>query len=124
VNPLKTNSHTAAVETPESRRRSQRVMLRVGLILHFEEKGKKQAVEVHTLVVNTHGAMICASRSFEAETKLDIEHKHTNEHRSARVTRQPQSSPEGYLVPVEFDDAEGDFWHISFPPANWKPLES
>ena len=124
MNPLKTSSPGAAVETPESRRRSQRVMLRVGLILHFEEKGKKHAVEVHTLVVNTHGAMICAPRSFEAETKLEIEHKHTNERRAARVTRQPQSSPEGYLVPVEFGDTEGDFWHISFPPANWKPLES
>lgn len=99
-------------------------MLRIGVNLHFTEKGKQVSFEAHTLVVNSHGAMICASRNVAADTLLEIEHRGTQERRAARVTRQPQSSPEGFLVPVEFDTSEGDFWHISFPPSNWKPLES
>lgn len=100
------------------------MMLRVGVNLHLTEKGKKISIEAHTLVVNAHGAMICSPQIVAAETLLEIEHRATKERRAARVTRQPQSSPEGFLVPVEFDASEGDFWHISFPPSNWKPLES
>jgi len=99
-------------------------MLRVGLIIHFMDKGKMQALEAYTLVVNSHGAMICAPRNFEAETTMEVEHKHTNERRRARVTRAPQSSPDGFLVPVSFDESDGDFWHIAFPPSDWKPPES
>lgn len=125
MNPLKPSpSHGAAVESAESRRRSQRVMLRVGVILHCDEKGKSTAIDAHTLVVNAHGAMICSPKNMPGDTWIEVEHKSTQERRKARVTRQPQSSPEGFLVPVEFEATDGDFWHISFPPSDWKPLES
>jgi hypothetical protein len=107
----------------EERRRSQRVMLRVPVNVYLTLAGKPVTIEAHTLVVNSHGAMLCLAQHLGIDTRMEVEHKGTKERRSGRVTRQPQTSPEGYLVPVEFDDPSGDFWHVSFPPADWKPLE-
>jgi hypothetical protein len=44
--------------------------------------------------------------------------------KTARVVRQPQGSPEGFLIPVEFETPSHDFWHISFPPSDWNPADS
>ncbi len=67
--------------------------------------------------------MICAVAELGADARCEIEHKMTKERQSVRVTRQPKGSPEGYLIPVEFEAPTADFWHISFPPSDWKPLD-
>jgi hypothetical protein len=106
----------------EDRRRSQRVMLKVAVTLHLSINDKPTTLDAHTLVVNTHGAMLCVQQNLAADTHLELEHNRSQERRRARVTRKPQSSPDGWLVPVEFEEESRDFWHVSFPPANWKPL--
>ncbi len=108
----------------EERRRSQRVILRVPVVIHVDLGGKGESIPGSTVGVNSHGAMLCAARSLPAETRLEVEHKLSHERKAGRVVRQPQGSPEGFLIPVEFDTPSGDFWHISFPPADWKPVES
>lgn len=125
MTPTKQTSNQPVQKAPrgEERRRSQRVMLRVPVRAHLTAQGKPLIIEAHTLVVNSHGAMLCLAQNLEVNTRMEVEHKGTKERRWGRVTRQPQASPEGYLVPVEFDDPSGDFWHVSFPPADWKPLE-
>jgi hypothetical protein len=105
----------------EDRRRSQRVMLKVAVTLYLSINDRPEKIEAHTLVVNTHGAMLCVQQNLASETHLELEHNRSKERRRARVTRKPQSSPDGWLIPVEFEEAAGDFWHVSFPPANWKP---
>lgn len=105
----------------EDRRRSQRVMLKVSVALHLKQGDKVTTIDAHTLVVNTHGAMLCVPQNVTAESHLELEHKRTKERKRVRVTRKPQSSPEGWLVPVEFEEHAEDFWHVSFPPPNWKP---
>lgn len=107
----------------EERRRSQRVILRVPVVIHVVLNGKPEKLPASTVGVNTHGAMLCAARSLPAGTPLEVEHKITREKKAGRVTRQPQGSPEGFLIPVELDAPSDDFWHISFPPADWKPVE-
>lgn len=113
-----------AVAAGEDRRRSQRVMLRVSVLLHFQSEGKPASLEAHTVAVNIHGAMVCASRTFPAGARVEIEHKVSRERMPGRVTRQPQNTAEGFLIPVEFDIASADFWHISFPPSDWKPPDA
>ena len=108
----------------EGRRRSQRVIVRVSLVLHHAAEGKPESIPAYTVSVNVHGAMICAAVSLPAEARCEIEHKITRERKSVRVTRQPQGSPEGFLTPVEFETPSADFWRISFPPPGWKPLDS
>jgi len=113
---------TSVVAT-DDRRRSQRVMMRVGVVVRYTLNGKEMSLQAHTVAVNIHGAMICVAESIPAETALDVEHKMTKERIAGRVTRQAQHSPDGYLIPVEFVSPSSNFWRISFPPSDWKPID-
>ncbi len=107
----------------EERRRSQRVMIRMPVTLHLTAAGKEHRVQAMTVAVNDHGAMLLCVRNFEAEQKFEIQNDRTRERTKCRVTRPPRETPEGYLIPVEFETSLASFWHISFPPAGWKPVE-
>ncbi len=52
-----------------------------------------------------------------------IVNERTRGRASARVTRAPRQSAEGFLIPVEFEKPFPTFWQISFPPSNWKPTD-
>ena len=114
---------TSVVAT-DDRRRSQRVMMRVAVVVRYSQDGKEVSQQAHTVAVNIHGAMICAAQNIPADTALDLEHKMTRERIAGRVTRQAQQSPEGFLIPVEFVSPSNNFWRISFPPSDWKPTDA
>lgn len=113
---------TSVVAT-DDRRRSQRVMMRVAVVVRYSVNGKEVSQQAHTVAVNVHGAMICAAESIPADTPLDVQHRMTRERIAGRITRQAQSSPEGFLIPVEFVTPSTNFWRISFPPSDWKPID-
>jgi hypothetical protein len=113
----------ASVVATDDRRRSQRVMMRVAVVIQFTLNGKAVSLTAHTVAVNIHGAMICAAQNIPADTVLELEHKMTKERIAGRVTRQAQNSPDGFLIPVEFAAASTNFWRISFPPSDWKPID-
>jgi hypothetical protein len=115
--------HAGATLTGEEKRRSQRVILRVPVILRITVAGKIVTVPAHTVSVNDHGAMLLCKRSFDAQIVVEMENDRTNEKIQCRVTRTPLENAEGYLVPVEFSKAAPQFWRISFPPRDWKPGE-
>ena len=98
-------------------------MMRVGVVVRYSLNGKEMSLRAHTVAVDIHGAMICAPEKIPADTALDVEHKMTREHIAGRVTRQAQHSPDGYLIPVEFVSPSSNFWRISFPPSDWKPID-
>jgi hypothetical protein len=108
----------------EERRRSQRVMVRVPVTLLVKGGSQTLRISAHTVEVNTHGAMVLSSRSFEAETQMELENGRTNETVRCRVTRAPRESSEGFLIPLEFIAPSSNFWQITFPPANWKAPEN
>jgi hypothetical protein len=112
----------AAVLPGEERRRSQRVVIRVPVILHFTPAKPGKPFTAYTVVVNDHGAMLICERTFEAETRFELENAHTHQRTACRVTRPPRHSPEGYFIPVEFSKPAPGFWAISFPPWDWKPF--
>jgi hypothetical protein len=108
----------------EERRRSQRVVIRVPLtLIHVTAVGGKDTVRATTVSVNDHGAMILCPRSIPALTIVEIQNDRTQEKQKCRITRAPIESAEGYLIPLEFSSAAPDYWRISFPPTNWKPVE-
>jgi hypothetical protein len=113
----------SSVVATDDRRRSQRVMMRVGVVVRYSLSGKEVSLQAHTVAVNIHGAMICTAESIPAGTPLDLEHKMTRERIAGRVTRQAQTAPEGFLIPVEFVSPSSNFWRISFPPSDWKPID-
>jgi hypothetical protein len=107
----------------EERRRSQRVMVRIPVTLKIIVAGKTVTVNAATVSVNDHGAMLLCTRSFTAETMLEVQNDRTSEKMNCRVTRTPIENSDGYLIPLEFATPSPAFWRISFPPRDWKPGE-
>lgn len=107
----------------EERRRSQRVMIRVPVTVMLTAGDEKKSFSAHTVSVNIHGAMILCKRAIDAGTKVEVVNDRTRQRTTGRVTRAPREGPGGHLVPVEFDQSDPNFWQISFPPDNWKPVE-
>ncbi len=108
------------VASGADRRRSQRVVIRIGVILHFTAQGRPTALPVFTANVNVHGALLICPQNFNAGTQLVLEHKMTRERQNCRVTRPPQRVGQDFHVPVEFEKAATDFWKIAFPPPDWR----
>lgn len=107
----------------EERRRSQRVIVRTAVTLHLTIAKQVVIVKAETVAVNDHGAMLLCSRSFSADERMEIQNNSTRQRAACRVTRTPRESAEGYLIPIEFEAPAPGFWHISFPPTNWKSRE-
>ena len=116
-------SARASLIPTDDRRRSQRVMMRVSVVLRYTIDGKEIMLRAHTVAVNIHGAMICAGQNIPAGTQVELEHKMTRERIAGSVSRQAISSPDGFLIPVEFAAPSINFWRISFPPTDWKPID-
>ena len=107
----------------EERRRSHRVIIHVPVTLELTKDGQVVKVSAYTVAVNIHGAMVVCHRSVDSETKVEIVNDRTKERASARVTRTPRHSAEGFLIPLQFDKPFPMFWQISFPPSIWKTTD-
>lgn len=124
LKPAPQNKMADRVRGGEDRRRSQRVLLRVKAVLHVVLAGKETELEVITLSVNTHGALVAAKRNIPVDTKLVLEHGGTREKIACKVVFPPREMPEGFHTALEFTSAAPDFWKIAFPPADWMPVDS
>ena len=100
----------------EERRRSQRVMVRTAVTLHYVAQGKQIGVPAYTISVNDHGAMVLSPRDFPVGTRLEIEHTRTGQRVPCHVARASREIGEGFQVPLEFEKPAPGFWHINFPP--------
>lgn len=124
----KVHSQTAALSSTqasgEERRRSQRVLLRVRAQVHVALHGKAVTMDVFTLSVNAHGALVIMKESLPADTLLVLEHSGTKECVACKVVRPPHDTAEGFHTALEFDSPSPDFWKIAFPPTNWRAEET
>ncbi|MGB6431837.1 MAG: hypothetical protein WBF06_14725 [Candidatus Acidiferrales bacterium] len=107
----------------EERRRSQRVVIRMPVTLQVILADQTVTFAAHTVAVNDEGAMLASPRTLAVDTQLQITNDRTRQHATARVTRTPPDSSEGFLIPVEFVSPAIGFWQISFPPKDWKPVD-
>ena len=101
--------------TAEERRRAQRVMLRIRVVVQVV--GKANTLEGHTHTVSASGAMLVLPEGLSEGTVVTIENPKAQSKVEARVVRPPQMSHDGSLVPVEFTSPSPNFWGIFFPPA-------
>ena len=98
--------------TAEERRRSQRVLVRMPVVIHVA--GKTLQGNTHT--VSAGGAMVIIPEGISEGTKVMVENPATKAQVEAKVVRPPQMNQEGSLVPVEFATPSPTFWNIFFPP--------
>jgi hypothetical protein len=100
--------------TAEERRRAQRVLLRIAVVIHVIGK---PPIYGNTHTVSASGAMIIMSEPLAEGTKVTIENTKTQNKVEAKVVRPPQTTGDGWLVPVEFSTPSPVFWNVFFPPS-------
>ena len=100
--------------TAEERRRAQRVLLRMPVVVHVAKNPK--AIEGFTHTVSASGAMLILPEGLAQGTKFILENPRTQQRVEVNVVRPPQMNQEGSLVPVEFLSLAPQFWNIVFPP--------
>lgn len=113
---VKRSSTVARPQTAEERRRAQRVLLRMAVLIHVP--GKANPLHGFTHTVSASGAMIILPEGIPTGTKLSIENPKTQKKVEAHVVRPPQLNAEGSLVPIEFTTPSPQFWNIFFPPVS------
>jgi hypothetical protein len=111
---VKRGANTVRPQTNEERRRSQRVLLRMPVLIHLP--GKANPLNGFTHTVSASGAMIILPEGLPTGTKLSIENPKSQKKVEAHVVRPPQMNSEGSLVPIEFTAPSPQFWNIFFPP--------
>jgi hypothetical protein len=112
---VKSSGNAARPQTAEERRRAQRVILKMPVVVHIS--GKANPIHGFTHTVSATGAMIILPEGLSAGTKLSIEIPKTQKKADAQVARPPQMNTEGSLVAIEFTAPAPNFWNIFFPPA-------
>ena len=100
--------------TAEERRRAQRVLLRMPVVVHVA--GKPNPINGFTHTVSATGAMIILPEGFSQGTKFVLENPKTQQKVDVNVVRPPQMNQEGSLLPIEFLSPAPLFWNIVFPP--------
>jgi hypothetical protein len=111
---VKRSPNAARPQTNEERRRAQRVLLRMPILVHLT--GKANPIHGVTHTVSATGAMIILPEGLSQGTKFSIENPKTQKKVEVNVVRPPQLNAEGSLIPVEFTSPNPNFWNIFFPP--------
>jgi len=111
---VKRSGALARPQTAEERRRAQRVLLKMAVVIHIQ--GKANPIHGFTHTVSASGAMIILPEGLSQGTQISIENPKTQKKVEAHVVRPPQLNAEGSLVPVEFTTPSPQFWNIFFPP--------
>jgi len=99
----------------QSKRRSTRIVLRVGLLINSADPSiPAEWEQVETQVVSRHGGLISTRQSFPVGTILDIRRR--DRERSARVRvvwTSPKATPNRVDMGFEILD-DSEFWGIEF----------
>ena len=105
---------------PQNRRRSQRVVLQVEVLLKTETlEGESVQIQASTLVVNAHGGLLEASLKLARNQSIKLISTQSGKAVGCRVVRVENGSKGSYTIAFEFDEANPQFWPITFPPEDW-----
>ena len=112
------------MEPATNKRRSQRLFLQVRVVLEWKRPNKSTSTEeTHTIVVSAHGALIALAMKVQLGEKLLVKNWNSGEEQESRVVRVGEERGNQNLVAIEFTKTLPHFWHIDFPPADWKLMQ-
>ncbi len=108
------------MSSPENRRRSERVVLRIAVVVLAEDEARRQIQEeAETQVVNAHGGLLRMRQHLHVGQSFLLSNPQNGSEMSCRVVRTDEDGMEFYKVAFEFDRPAPHFWPIVFPPADW-----
>ena len=116
---------TNSSANPAARRRSQRVLMQVGVagLRGNDAQGQPFEEEAVTLAINAHGALISLKNRLTSGARVKMRHKMTEEEQECQVV---------FLGPVregkaeyglEFSEPRPAFWRVAFPTPKTGPPE-
>ena len=116
---------TAGVMEERNRRRSERVVLRVPVMLSaIMPGGKRISIESKTLVVNAHGGLLDVGLELVRGQQIHLSNLKTEMVTTGRVLRVEGSEEGRFSVAFEFESPAPHFWPVNFPPVDWSIVES
>jgi hypothetical protein len=105
-----------------NRRRSQRVLLRLPILIIARGADNQHVSEnAFTANVSAHGALLVLSMRVALNQKILIRHIETLEEQFVRVVHVTPAAEGKSEVGVDFLKPAPKFWRISFPPDDWTP---
>jgi hypothetical protein len=107
---------------PVARRRSQRVLMQVPVrVRGTDSQGKEFEEETETLAINAHGALILVSARVTSGSKMQMQHKRTEEEQECHVVFLGPVRTGKSEIGLEFSEPRPTFWRVAFPPEDWSP---
>jgi PilZ domain len=104
------------------RRRSQRVSLRMPVVVSEPQADPRQSLErAHTLSVSRHGGLLALSASVNWGQSLLLTNPFSRVSQECRVVYVGRNHEDKRQVGVEFLGTVSNFWNISFPSAGPVP---
>lgn len=105
-----------------SRRRSQRVLMQVGIRVRGKDaQGKEFEEMTDTLALNAHGALVLLNARVISGAIIHIKHNKTEEEQECHVAFLGPVRRGRAEVGVEFTSPHPTFWRVAFPPEDWSP---
>ena len=115
-----TGPEQIAMPELQNRRRSERVILRIAVVVFAEDEQRKMLQEgAETQVVNAHGGLLKMRSHLHVGQSFLLNNPRNNLEISCRVVRVDEEGMEFYNIAFEFDRPAPNFWPIVFPPADW-----
>lgn len=109
--------------TPSDARRSQRVLLKIPILVRAQFAGDQPITEDTTTVeVNAHGGLLALAMKVRPGQKLVLKNWATANEQECRVVHVVEKSFGKNEVGIAFPFAMPKFWNVEFPPADWKPF--
>lgn len=107
---------------PEAKRRSQRLLLHMPVVVQKRTANQPPAEEeTRTLVVNAHGALIMLGMKVTFGQELFLRNPKSQEEKPCKVVYLGPVENGKAQVGIEFTEPAPHFWHIAFPPEDWTP---
>ncbi|MGB6962487.1 MAG: hypothetical protein WCD34_20595 [Candidatus Acidiferrum sp.] len=109
---------------PLKRRRSQRVMLRLDVLVRFEiREGSPLQTHAFTVAVNAHGGLMESPFRMIAGQRITLINPQSGKEVGCRVVKVHRSSEGYFATAFEFEQHSPQFWAIAFPPLDWGMTE-
>jgi hypothetical protein len=109
-----------AAGNPTVRRRSQRVLMQVGVrVSGKDSQGNAFEEETETLAINAHGALILVNARVTSGSQVMMQHKRTQEEQECHVVFLGPVRAGKAEIGLEFSEPRPTFWRVAFPPEDW-----
>lgn len=108
----------------QGRRRSQRVLLQVAVLIRTElPDGKRVQIQGFTQGVSAHGGLLESTVRIDTSQRITLVNPQSGQEVGCRVVQAERTSEAAFAVAFEFERPSPQFWHIAFAPVDWGGTE-